>query len=319
MSKSGFFGILGVLLLVLIGLYVTQQTSQNNIASDLLFPELARQLNSVDELRVVGAQNQTKVSVQKKDDQWVVADKMGYPADVATIRTLLQKLAQAKLLEQKTSKPELYGRLGVEGMDSENPTGLLLELISGDTTRSLVVGNTGVSGGDASYVRVPTAVESWLVDQDLSLEANPVEWLNRTVLDVTTDRVQQVEVTIADQSLKVFKENPAQTNFAVENVPADRELRYEGVANSLAGVLSGLEIDDVRLKPADIVPPSFVANYLTFDGLRVVLAGFELDSKQWLSIAASVDEAQAEKFAPPKADTEAGKPSATCRRLPNRT
>lgn len=299
MSKKVFFALLGVLVLVLAGVYLTRPSSETGIGSDLLFPELAKELNDIDGVRVLGSNRETKVNVAKRDDRWVVVDKMGYPADVAKLRSLLQNLAQAKLVEQKTSKPELYSRLGVEGMESENPTGLLLELGKGDETRSLIIGETGVAGSSGSYVRKPQAAESWLVNQDLSIEANSVEWVSRQVLDIPSDRVQRVEVSTADKSLKVFKANSAQSNFEIENVPTGRELRYDGVADSMAGVLAGLELDDVKGQMEDPGAPNFEATFSTFDGLRLLVSGFESDGKKWISLMASVDEDQAMRFFTP--------------------
>ena len=47
-------------------------------------------------------------------ETWTVAERDNYPADTGRLRKLLLELAEARLLEEKTSNPELYDRLKVE-------------------------------------------------------------------------------------------------------------------------------------------------------------------------------------------------------------
>ena len=271
-----------------------------------MFPELEKQLNDVSSVRIIGANNETKVTIQKLGETWVVEEKANHPADVTELRKLLQGLANAKQIEQKTSKPELYDRLGVEGMDTEDPSGLLLSVDMADVSEALIVGKTLVSGGDASYVRKPHESASWLVDQDLTIDDNPIEWLKRSIIDVTSDRVQRVAVSMGDSELVVSKSTQAETNFSIQDIPEDRELRYDGVANALAGVLAGLEFDDVVARPDSFGASSFVANFATFDGLIVTVTGFEEENGKFITLAAAADGEQAKRFFQPPVVPEQG-------------
>ena len=50
----------------------------------------------------------------RDDETWRLAEKAGHRANVPKVRELLLKLSRAKLLEEKTSNPEYYKRLGVD-------------------------------------------------------------------------------------------------------------------------------------------------------------------------------------------------------------
>ncbi|MEM7281036.1 MAG: DUF4340 domain-containing protein [Pseudomonadota bacterium] len=295
MGKNAFLGIAIALGLAVAGVF-SLRSDNATVSTSLLFPELEQQLNDVSSVRIIGANNQTKVTLQRQGETWVVEEKTNHPADVTELRKLLQGLASAKQVEQKTSKPELYDRLGVEGMDVESPSGLLLSVDMGDVSRDLIIGQTLASGGDASYVRKPDEAASWLVDQDLSVDDNPIEWLARDIIDLTSDRVQKVIVTSGESELVVSKANQAETNFSIQDVPDDRELRYEGVANALAGVLAGLQFDDVVRRPDNLGDSNLEATFSSFDGLSVTVSGFEEEDGKFITIAASVDAEQASRF-----------------------
>ena len=57
-----------------------------------------------------------------------MAERADYPADEAKVRKLLIALADAKVVEEKTSNPASYATLGVEDMKGTGATGLRVEL-----------------------------------------------------------------------------------------------------------------------------------------------------------------------------------------------
>src|SRR5689334_13243834 len=68
-----------------------------------LLPGFREQVNNVDAITLTGAENKVLVTLKRGSDGWTIADKAGYPADLAKLREFLLKLADATVLEQKTS------------------------------------------------------------------------------------------------------------------------------------------------------------------------------------------------------------------------
>lgn len=290
MSKNTFILIALVLLAVMAGLYVLNRGEPQK--PDLVFPELQTGLNEVTSFSL--SKDSVMVTVEKSETTWTVAQNLSYPADVSKLRTYLQKLAKTKRLERKTAKPELYSKLGVEDVTGESPGGLLVTLNAPEKTYDLIVGKLAPSG--SSFTRIPDDAASWLVDQDLTADEGPVEWLDRDIVDLSADRIQAVIVETDGKVLATSKENRAQTNFSVGNVPAGRELRSEGVANSLSTALKGLQLDDVQKQGSD--DPQFLAKFLCFDGLVVTVRGYEIDTTKWIQVSAGLDVDQATKYFP---------------------
>jgi hypothetical protein len=158
------FGILAVVaaILGLLAIFGHNRTGDGNIAGasagELLLPELAADLDSVVSIAITGAGAERLVSLERNGagdgSGWVVAEQDGYPADPATVTSLLIALAEARIVEEKTANPDFHPRLGVEAIASPDATGLELALVAGDGSRHAVVLGDAYTGGQR-YARLP--------------------------------------------------------------------------------------------------------------------------------------------------------------------
>ncbi|HHQ14350.1 MAG TPA: hypothetical protein ENK16_04935, partial [Chromatiales bacterium] len=94
----------------------------------LLLPELAGKLNDIDRLVVTAAGNKRLATLVKGPERWIVEDADGYPANVGRIRRNLIELAEARIVETKTAKPEFYDRLGVQDVSEDSAGGIRLDI-----------------------------------------------------------------------------------------------------------------------------------------------------------------------------------------------
>ena len=78
---------------------------------------LSEGVNDVKQVRIVGAGDKTIATLARGDGGWTVVEK-GYAADVTKVRELLLKLADAKLVEPKTTVKESDPKLGVEDVSA---------------------------------------------------------------------------------------------------------------------------------------------------------------------------------------------------------
>lgn len=291
--------------------------SEEQKPAGTLYPELEQQVNTVTAVRIFKAGDAPAVEVQRKDAEWNVVQRSGYPADVAKVRKLLLALAQAKTLEQKTSNPEHYPTLGVEDLSNVKATGVRVELQGTPQPVNLIVGKAG-NGANSSYVRRAGEPASWLIDQSLAASANPQDWLRSSIIDISADRVQAATIMLGNaKPYSAAKKTRADADFAVDGLPKGKQLSAPSAANGFASALSALTLADVR-PASDFTAdkPSAHAIYRTFDGLVAAVDGWLKDSKHYIAIKTSYDAAQAQRFhaatkAPETAaDTAAGKSAA---------
>ena len=168
--------------------------------------------------------------------------------------------------------PALHSKLGLEDLANPDAAGREFVIEAPSGTRRLIVGTTGVRGGDMAYVRWPDAAQSFLVSADLDPGEDTADWLDRDVIDVDPDRVQRITITHPDgEILRVEKATPDAPEFTLANLPNGRELQYATILNSMGGLLSGLQLEDVYAVDAEVPADgaAIVTRFETFDGLVV--------------------------------------------------
>jgi hypothetical protein len=235
-----------------------------------VLPELKKSINDVTELRVVKGDG-ASATLKRQGSEWIVAER-GYPADASRVRKLLLDAAALQVVEEKTSNPTLYSALGVED------SGTRLDIVTPAKTWGVIVGRS--SGAKAAYLRLQGAKPSLLASPRIEADADPQQWLDKAIANIPEARIQSIALAPhKGPAYVVSRENREQKDFSVSNVPKKRKLSYEGVANSLAGGLESLAMDDVR-KPASGEAPAAKttveasrATFRTFDGITVELAG----------------------------------------------
>src|SRR5690606_39094065 len=147
---------------------------------------------------------------------WTVSERNDYPADEAKLRKLLLSVAEAKVVEEKTSNPESYSTLGVEDISKSDAGGMQLEIEGTKAPVKLIVGKHA-SGASSHYVRRADEPKSWLINKSLDTSSSADQWLRKSILDVSADRVQSAEVKIGKaKPYTALKKTRADEDFAVE-------------------------------------------------------------------------------------------------------
>ena len=241
------------------------------LAGDLVLPGLENAVNAITEVRLTKA-DQTHTTLKKGATDWVVGER-DYPADSGKVRKFLLDLGALNVVEEKTRNPANYPQLGVEDTTSPRATGTRVAVVTPTKVYEIIVGKN--SSGKSGYVRVPTTQQALLAAPMLSVDADPKRWLDHTLIDVSQDRVKEVEEKpAAGTPYTISREKKEQTDFTVSNIPKGRELSSPVAADPIAGSLGGMTFDDVTKAAA---PPSDAkvahAIFRTFDGLQVDLAG----------------------------------------------
>ena len=292
---------LGLIFLIAIITY-RQLVSQKSSEPELLLPSLRESINDVSGVAIKGAGDETVATLSITSDGWVVKERSNYPANTAKLRTLLLQLADARLIEKKTAKPELYDRLGVQDLSDENAKGAGLQL-TGGIEADLIIGDS--AGTDTRYVRRAGDQQSWLIDQDAEVPGDIGDWLEPDIVDLSSGRVHAVTVSHpSGDRVRIVKNSPEEPNFSVLDIPQGRSLSYDSVANVIGGVLDGLTLDDVGVAEppgADAVETKFE----TFDGVVITVVSEKIGEQGWVSLSAEHDQDLAARFAPAASDDSA--------------
>jgi len=271
------------LVVIAIALWLSSQRHlERSIASgQAVLPDLRSSLNSVQEVRLIKGDG-TKTTLKKRTSDWVVVERE-YPADAGRVRKLLLDISDLKVVEEKTRDPANYPKLGVEDVTAPGAAGVKVEIADGKKAVDLIVGKA--SGMKAAYVRVPGKPQSLLAAPQLTLDADPKRWLDRTLFEIPQDRVKEVAVKPeTGPAYTVTREKKDQNDFTIPNLPKGRTLASTSSPNPIAGSLTGLTLDDVRKSASTSAPAHAV--FQTFDGLTLDVDGRKDGERHFVSFSA---------------------------------
>ena len=150
---------------------------------------------------------------------------------------------------------------------------------------ALIVGKP--SGAKSGFVRRADNAQSLLAAPLLSVDADPKSWLERALVDISPERVREVEEHPADgAAYTLSRAKTEQSDFTVAPLPKGRELSSPGAADAIAAALSSLNLEDVSKAQAAPAAMAARAVFRTFDGLEVTVSGRKDGARSLLSLTA---------------------------------
>ncbi|MDW3094454.1 MAG: DUF4340 domain-containing protein [Gammaproteobacteria bacterium] len=281
--------ILIIFLLVGAGVYFFS-TAKNSIntsesINSEIIPALQPALNDIAELQVIGAGSQVLSTLLRSDSGWLVKERNQYPADISKIRSALLSLAEAKIVEQKTSNPELYNKLGVESIEQSDAQGIKAVVRYGAQTSELIVGKPGPQINKSRYVRIAGKETSWLIDRKIDLKHQPDYWLRKDILSIEPSEVAAVTILLGDNSKLDIKSTQEEEKFEVTNLTDPNSQVIEAELHQVTNALSSFQLLDVA-KSADFedAKPTMNVKYQLKTGVDINIAAYELEKDHYAAL-----------------------------------
>lgn len=316
MKKKNFAILTGMLLVLILATMVVmqQRTQESQAADEAGKPFLSGFSDRVnDAARITLTKGKQKVTVERRDGHWRVAEHQGYPADFSHVRKVLLALAELKTIEAKTRRAENYPRLDVQE-PGEGSNSLQLDVYDAQNKAlaSLIVGRPMSGqrpGGEAAYfVRKAGDAQVWLVAGRLELNPAQKNWLDESIVDIAKDRVRHVVITQPDKSrVELVRDKPGDANFTLANLPAGKSLRSAGATNGIAAALANLHMESVQAADgfAWDEQKASKAEFETFDGLRLKVAVLDAGQHHYLRLAAEAGQPAADHAEAIQAEAQA--------------
>lgn len=279
------------------GLMLTRQQAplaDVRAADQPLLPALSTQLAKLDAFSITEGGGKLAIELKRDGERWVAASKDNYPADVGALRTYLAKLGEARLREQKTANPERHATLGVQDIDKTDASGLLVTLGGIDPPVKLITGTLSTAGAAGTFVRFAGDNQSWLASGTLRPETALTNWIAAEIVNLPANRLKSATITAPDGAvLTVAKNDPADANWAIQDLPKGKEPSSEFAGNALTSTPDNLRLDDV-MKAEGVTPEGEVwrARYATFDGVVVELELWKREGRDHVRVEASFDDAR---------------------------
>jgi hypothetical protein len=263
-----------------------------------VFGDLLARANDVQSVTVASASG--KFTIARKGDGWALAEKDGYPVAADKLRQLVAGLADLRLLEAKTDRPDRHARLEVEDIAAKDAKSKQVTLAGADgkLLADLIVGkqnNTSdFNGLRGIYVRKPGNAQAWLAQGSVEVPTAAVDWVDRTVINVAEDKIQRLQFEpTAAPALTVSKADKTAADFTLAPLPEGKSADPDALKR-LTEVFTAVELDDVRAdKDTDKAVKAGAAEGATFDGLTLKAELLVMDGGTWLRLKASAAEGSA--------------------------
>ena len=291
MSRGRFTGLLIAALVVLAAaLYLgSRRNSGEPSAEGMRFlPQLAGTLGTVSQIDLQKSTPTAGVTLHRAGDQWTVAQRADYPADASKVHKLLLSLADAKIVEEKTSNPANFSIIGVEDPAKPGAAGTQITLTTKDGTHSVIVGKPT---GEGNFARRGGEDKSFTVAPAISADVEPRAWIDGRLLDIPAAQIQSIDAKpAAGAGYTLHRLKAGEDGFAFDGAPpAGRKLLDpRGLAPSPTA-LSGLSADDLAAaSDIDFSKPS-QAVFTLADGNIITLTGTVAGDKRWVEVQATKD------------------------------
>jgi len=295
----------GVMVVAAIAAGIIQHVPNTVLAErEAAFPDLVERINDVAAIEIFSPDERFTISGEA--DSWGIAEKKNYAVQRKNVRDFIISLANLKLVESKTARPERYSRLEVEDVDQEDAESRSVVVFdkSGNELANAIIGRRKyflyVDGRGGTYIRRAGEARSWLAEGEINFGTRSHDWLDRLVPLVERDELQEIQIIQPTlETLVVRKEAVEEENYAVLNAPADRELKTVTEADRLGFVPEKFEFDDVLpVGEISFEGPRHIARYTTFDGLEITFdvvtklvgeaAADEIETIRWARVSARV-------------------------------
>ena len=279
MNRNTLIGLAAAALIAIVIAIVLNRTSQPRSESGgeettYLVPALRDHVNDVDKVVVTGAENKPVATLTRKADGWSIAEKGGYAADTGKLREFLLKLADTKLIEQKTANKDKYADARRRGRRrqgcQEHADRARRARCAGQTHRRQLqrarrhVRASSRRGAELARVRQH---QRWTRRRRTGC-ARTSSIFPSLGLQQSRSRTRMARPSASPNRPRVIRTSSSRT------CRKGRDAGSEFTVNGLASTLGGLRFDDViASKDAPPVDKPLKAHFATFDGLIVDAVG----------------------------------------------
>jgi Domain of unknown function (DUF4340) len=281
--------VLLVLLVVLGGgalVYRYQENARRPENLATLGRPLLKDLRAADIAAIRIVEPKATLTLQRKEDGWVLAERRGFPADPARLREFVLKLLELKVGQSEPIGEQDRARLKLDASGTRIELAAadgkpLAKLVAGKNYFRREVENPDRAAADGRFVALPGEEGTVYVIADplAQASAKSADWIDRTSFQV--EKVKTMEVRLANGERWRLERAADNADWKLAGAKPGEKLD-SGRANAATYSLSMLELADVApedAKDTGLDKPALI-EATTFDGLayRIKVGRLEGDN-----------------------------------------
>ncbi len=214
-------------------------------SSQLLLRGLSKDAAGISQIEITDADGEV-FSARLIDGTWQathLAENQTFPVQQSALKSLVEQLSQARVIEKKTANSDYYERLGVADPNDSGGGSRQVTLIGVLSRYTLYVGKPS-DYGSGQFVREKDEAHALLINTVINLPRTPTDWLQQSVMPVSPDNVSRVVITRRGQADMTFARDATGTWEWLEQ-DAQASLRYPTVLNDAIAAMLDLSYESL--------------------------------------------------------------------------
>ncbi|OQA03270.1 MAG: hypothetical protein BWY69_00559 [Planctomycetes bacterium ADurb.Bin401] len=239
-KKLSFLGIAAVVSVVL-AVFVSQYANKSKPVVSAK-GALIQGLNPSDVQKIIVKQEDNTVTLNRKKDGFVIAEKAGYPAANKVVNNLFTSSLDIKIVEFYTEDEKNYKDLGVTEEDSKGS----IQFFNADDkliTGFIIGKDTDSGSGQYAYGKLVNDKKVYILSDIPWIQGPAVDYMNKDLIYVKKENIDWVTVAGPNDFYSLISD----ANGAIvklKELPAGKKLK-DSESSQVLGALSNLRFDDV--------------------------------------------------------------------------
>jgi len=263
------------------GAYLTQEGADEiPLNGKPLVPGMLTKMNKVKAVTVTGSGK--SFQIKYVDGRWVIPERDNYVASAQQMQKLLVGLSETVRIEPKTSKPHLYGKVGLGDPTMAGPDDEMVRFAlkreNDEHYVTVTVGNEVDARGNRNlmeyYVLKDDDPQVWLVQGRIPTDRAFSDWIDVEIIGLEPQRAARTVVKHPDGAVVVVtRDEPQAEDFTLVGQPADTKIVEKWQVEDIGRGIARVDLEDVvqgTLEDIGGVPGIEVTMH-THDGMEIVM------------------------------------------------
>lgn len=279
-----------VALLAVFALYRESAQSSRTYEPTEFLPGLAGHLRDVARIHIASKKGVFDVTFTPEKG-WTLPGHSNYPASYDAVHHTLVSLAALETIAPKTDRANWLHYIGLDAPPKGAGTAITLYDAKNHVLAAIIAGHSkdigDPSGTTGLFVRKANSTQSYLASAVYVPSNDPADWMDKTVLDLDSSRIAQVDVDPAKgPSYEMRRDKASDADFTLSPIPKGRSISDVTAPDGVADALAGFSFDEVaRASDFDFSDATRLVTR-TFDGLMVIAQTIRKDGAYWTRISA---------------------------------
>ena len=276
--------VLGVIAVVaiLVAAFIRMSRGGGTPEADHPLVSFASDAAAIDRLEI--EQGSDRIDVQRKDGQWVLQTRDGFPARAESVQEVVRGLDGLRKSQRMTAKPERHADLGIAWPDASGTARRVRVFAAGKEKplADLVIGRIASSPAGV-YARGSDDPQVWRCAGVVNMPAGVSGWMATPVADFASDQLQRITL----QDVTLTRSGSEWSMVGSDGQAMASNPRLDAIKSTLPYLLTGFAPDDVRREvPEDASRADVIeAQAWVDDANAVAIRMWMQDGKVWVRLA----------------------------------